>query len=57
MVTSLIIKNILTRFLNTAVIYYVLAVLSSDVGPLTDQGLVIKVMGLVGVSAFTFMIT
>jgi hypothetical protein len=50
-VSSFIVKNLLSRFINTAIIYYILAVLHQDIGPLTQEGFVMKVMGLVGVSA------
>lgn len=49
--SSFIVKNILSRFINTAIIYYILALLHQDIGPLTKEGYVMKVMALVGVSA------
>jgi hypothetical protein len=52
-ISSFIIKNVISRFINTAIIYYVLAVLHQSIGPLTQEGFVIKVMGLVGVGALT----
>ncbi len=55
--SSFIIKNILSRFLNTAIIYYILSLLHQDVGPLTQEGYVMKVMALVGVSALIQILT
>jgi hypothetical protein len=34
-VSSFIIKNLLARFINTAIIYYVLSLLHKEIGPLT----------------------
>jgi hypothetical protein len=56
-VSSFIVKNVLSRFINTAIIYYILALLHQDIGPLTQEGFVMKVMGLVGVSALVQILT
>jgi hypothetical protein len=56
-ISSFITKNIISRFLNTAIIYYILSVLHQDIGPLTQEGFVIKVMGLIGVNAFVQIVT
>jgi hypothetical protein len=56
-VSSFIVKNILSRFINTAIIYYILALLHQNIGSLTQEGYVIKVMALVGVSAFIQVLT
>lgn len=56
-VSSFIIKNLLSRFINTAIIYYILSVLHHEIGPLTQEGFVMKIMGLVGVSAFVQLLS
>jgi len=56
-VSSFITKNIASRFVNTVIIYYILAILHQDIGPLSKEGLVSKIMGLVGVNAFVQIVT
>jgi hypothetical protein len=43
------IKNIVAQFFNTAIIYYILSVVTS-IKPLTQNGIVIKIMSLVAIS-------
>jgi hypothetical protein len=50
-------KNIASRFINTVIMYYLLSILHPDIGPLTQEGFVTKVMSLVGVSALSQMVT
>lgn len=50
-IASLVIKNVLAQFLNTCVIYYTLDKLNRDVGPLEENGLISKIMFLVGIGA------
>ena len=56
-VSSFITKNIASRFVNTVIIYYILAILHQNVGPLSQEGFVTKIMGLVGVNAFVQIVT
>ena len=48
--TSLIVKIVVSQFINTAIIYYILARTHPEVEVLSENGLVVKVMSLVAVS-------
>lgn len=49
---SLIIKNAFAQFLNTAVIYYIISLLHPEIDPLTENGIVVKIMSLVAANGF-----
>jgi hypothetical protein len=48
---STIKKNVLWQFANTAIIFFVVALIHPTTGPLTQEGIVLKVTGMIGVSA------
>jgi hypothetical protein len=45
-----VIKNVIAQFLNTAVIYFILSLVAPEIGPLGQNGLVVSVSSLVGMS-------
>jgi hypothetical protein len=50
-VSSIIFKNVLWQFANTAIIFLVVALIHASTGPLTQEGIVLKVTGMIGISA------
>jgi hypothetical protein len=62
-IVSLMAKSIMAQFANTAVIYYIISVVSimflppAQNSPLNDNGLVMKVTSLVAVSGFIQILT
>lgn len=49
--TSLIIKNVIAQFINTAFIYYVIFTIQSDIDPMSQEGIVAQVINLVTLSS------